>query len=117
LFWLTLVAAPAAGWWVDHRRIDLVATALDAQCDVDLRIEAAAQLREHDKAALRSVIVSELPGDWDLRALDAIKLLSIVGDADTADFLDWLEALPVARPGKFGSTIRYVNSQIRVRAH
>ena len=79
--------------------------AADSSLDVEERSPAAYRLDKADRARLRSQLLARLPGQWDLAAANDIRILGIIGDADTARRLEALEHVPHESPGDFRRVI------------
>jgi hypothetical protein len=90
--------------------------ALDPRIDVEERTNYALKLSEENRAILRFRLSSELPGSWDKTALDAIRVLGVVGDADTIEVLEGVDKMPREEGGKFHPAIVEATAKIKGRA-
>jgi len=69
------------------------------------RVIAATQLSETERLFLQQKLAAELPGNWDLRSLDAIALLGEIGDASVIGVLIDVRDTPNDATGKFHGVI------------
>lgn len=115
------IAALGMGWWIDHRRLELFMTAVDPTSPIEFRADAASRLSEEELGQMRSQMLAQLPGNWDLSGTDAIELLGRFGDADSLQELKRLQTAFTGNtwefnvPGKFPPKIEWSISEILKR--
>ncbi len=59
-------------------------TARDSKLNVDVRTEAALTLSSEQKKSLQQELFREIPGDLDVHTVDAVEILSRIGNSDAA---------------------------------
>lgn len=89
--------------------------AADNQQSIDARTNAASKLGADDKEKLRRLLIAQLPGDWDKKSLDAIEVLGVVGNQETAEALKRLDCEPTECTGKFHGAIERAIAALKQR--
>jgi hypothetical protein len=75
---------PQSGGGGNMQTLNAYDTARDSKLNVDVRTEAALTLSSEQKKSLQQELFREIPGDLDVHTVDAVEILSRIGNSDAA---------------------------------